>query len=113
MPKQQPLTQFGTGQVTLPKWYRDRHKTKYYMSVERGRSLLITPLANDNPLGVEEVDEEIVEPGWTSVLNAKELGYKRGIPIDDVLSALRNLRKEDERHRKTSQQARVKKKRTR
>ena len=110
MPKQQPLAQFGTGQVTLPKWFRDRHKTKYYMSAERGRSLIITPLSSDNILGVEEVDEDINEPGWTSVLDAKKLGYPRGIPAELVLRALRELReKEDGQNKKAYQKAHAKK----
>lgn len=114
MPNRQPLTQFGTGQVTLPKWYRDQHKTRHYMSIQRGQALVITPLSDDNILGMEEVDEKIHEPGYTSILDAKKLGYPRGIPAELILQALRELRKEeDEQDKKTSQKARTKKKASR
>lgn|SRR3989338_3445379 len=108
------LKEFGTGQITLPKPFRRLTQTKHYLASQRGLSLIITPIREENILGVGEVDEQINEPGYTSILNAKKLGYPRGIPVKLVLQALRELReKEDGQDKKASRQTAAKKKRSR
>ena len=47
------LSLFNTGQVTLPKKWRDKHKTKKFIAVEKGEDLLIKPymeIDEDHPL---------------------------------------------------------------
>lgn len=39
-----PLTMFGKGQVTLPRKWRDKVKTKYFVAEEVAGGLLIKPL---------------------------------------------------------------------
>jgi bifunctional DNA-binding transcriptional regulator/antitoxin component of YhaV-PrlF toxin-antitoxin module len=41
------LKLFGTGQVTLPKKWRTRFKTKYYTAVMEGDRLILAPLEEE------------------------------------------------------------------
>lgn len=41
------LKLFGTGQVTLPKKWRTRFKTKYYTAVVEGNRLILSPLEEE------------------------------------------------------------------
>src|SRR3989338_10749287 len=99
MEKEAILKVFGTGQVTLPKQWRGQLKTPYVRAKMTERSVLITPLNDDNYLGVPEVDEHIVEPGYTSILNARALGYPRGIPAETLLRALKKITKKNGQNR--------------
>lgn len=113
MEKQVILKSFGTGQITLPKAWRSQFTLPYFHAQIQKRSILISPVSDDNILGVEEVDEQIVEPGYTSIINAKKLGYPRGIPVQVFLKALHESIEEDEKYgqnKKTSKKSQVKNK---
>jgi bifunctional DNA-binding transcriptional regulator/antitoxin component of YhaV-PrlF toxin-antitoxin module len=47
------LKEFGRGQVTLPKKWRDRFNTKVYIAKETSQGLLIVPF-NDESIQVDE-----------------------------------------------------------
>ena len=42
------LKEFGRGQVTLPKKWRDRFSTKVYIAKETSQGLLIVPFQDDS-----------------------------------------------------------------
>lgn len=86
--KQVILKTFGTGQITLPKEWRDEYKINYVRADIKGKNINLSPLDPTNPLGVEEVDEQIDEPGYTTIFDARKFGYPRGIPADLLLKAL-------------------------
>lgn len=103
MKKEAILKVFGTGQVTLPKQWRGQLKTPYVRAKMTDRAVLITPLNDENYLGVPEVSEALHEPGFTTIIDAKKLGYKRGIPINAFIKALDTVIAEShEQDRKTS-----------
>jgi bifunctional DNA-binding transcriptional regulator/antitoxin component of YhaV-PrlF toxin-antitoxin module len=69
-----PLKQFGKGQVTLPKKWRDQFDTDYFLAEETPQGLLIKPL-------VESVYYE----------NEEEFGlnFPTGIPASVLLKKLK------------------------
>ena len=50
-----PLKQFGKGQITLPKKWRDQFDTDYFLAEETAQGLLIKPLVESV---YYETDEE-------------------------------------------------------
>lgn len=48
------LSMFNTGQITLPKAWRNKHKTKKFVAEERDDGLLIKPLTKDTTVFYED-----------------------------------------------------------
>lgn len=73
------LKLFNTGQITLPKAWREKFNTKHFMAKETKEGLLIEPLEK----------KEIVY-----YKNKGEVGIycEKGLPVDDI------IRKIDELH---------------
>ncbi len=65
-----PLKVFGTGQVTLPKWWRDKVKAKHFIAEETPRGLLIKPLTESV---YYETDEEGFGLNFPTGISAKKL----------------------------------------
>lgn len=63
------LTMFGKGQVTLPKAFRDRCKTRHFIAQEVDGGVLIQPLI-------------VHDPKVTYRNNKKEIGLSFDPPID-------------------------------
>ena len=74
------LTMFNTGQITLPKSWRERFNTKHYIAEETEEGLLIKPI---NTAKNETVYYE----------NEKEFGIycEKGLPVDQILKAIKEI----------------------
>lgn len=48
------LSMFNTGQITLPKFWRDKYKTKKFIAEETKDGLLIKPLVKDETVYYED-----------------------------------------------------------
>ena len=75
-----PLKLFGKGQVTLPKEWRDKFETEYFLAEETPQGLLIKPLVKKT---YYEIDEENFG-----------LNFPRGIEVGELA---RELKKANER----------------
>ncbi len=64
---------FGTGQVTIPKKWREKRKAKMYFAHEEGEKIVLEPVQN------EEV-----------IFDADEFNAGKGVKIDDFVAALEN-----------------------
>lgn len=84
-----PLKVFGTGQITLPKKFRDKYNSAYYVAEETNEGILIRPLIKT--MYYEKSEEEF------------GLNFPVGISAGNLLN---NLKKADERlskiHAKTT-----------
>lgn len=98
MEKEVILKSFGTGQITLPKKWRSQFRSPYFRARVSKQALVISPVDEDNILGVEETNEKIDEPGYTKIIEAKKLGYPNGIPAQIFLKALRESIEEDKKY---------------
>ncbi len=65
-----PLKMFGTGQVTLPKIWREKVNAKYFITEETPRGLLIKPLVESF---YYETDEEGFGVNFPTGISAKKL----------------------------------------
>jgi bifunctional DNA-binding transcriptional regulator/antitoxin component of YhaV-PrlF toxin-antitoxin module len=70
------LKAFGTGQITLPKAWREKFKTKHFIAQETSQGLLIKP---------------VVEEGYFYELDSGEFGvnFPLGMDAEKVLSNLK------------------------
>jgi len=67
------LKLFGTGQITLPKEWRERTKTEHFMAQETPEGLLIKPLVEDH---YYELEDGSFGLHFTFGISAKELAKK-------------------------------------
>lgn len=67
------------GQVTLPMSWRRKFHTNRYTIKELNNTLVISPL---------EVDS-LEEENWTTVFDAKRDNEGKGIPVNDLIKALK------------------------
>ncbi len=74
------LTLFNTGQVTLPKKWRDRFKTKNFVAEETEEGLLIKPLNTGGGKTVYYEDEE----GFG-------LYCEKGLPVKDIIKSIQKI----------------------
>lgn len=74
------LTMFGKGVVTLPKSFRDRYKTKYFIAQEVAGGMLIQPLV-------------FKEPKVTFRNNKKEIGlsFNPGVEAKQLLKEFKQI----------------------
>lgn len=72
------LQSTSRGQITLPKKWRDRFKTDYYIAELKNKSLIIKPLKEQKNLeeDLDEAWEEYKEGKYTS---AEDLKKKYGL----------------------------------
>ena len=68
------------GQVTLPMKWRKNFLTDRFLLKEKGNTLVISPV------DVGDLDEE----GWETIFDATEHNQGKGIPIDEMIQALKN-----------------------
>ena len=81
-----------------------RENTKDYIAqVKKGKSFVV--VKRSKPVfRVTPVDEWGDEGVWETLIDFRKIN-PRGVPIDDVIKALRKSIKQDERHGKIRQQA--------
>ncbi len=108
-PQEVVLKTFGTGQITLPKKWRDLYKVTYIRAQMHGPVIILTPLG-DNPLGLPETDEDIHEPGYETVVDFTKHGWPNGIPAEKFIKILTKLNQQEgyEQNRKATRPDRVK-----
>jgi len=72
---------FNTGQITLPKKWRDAHKSKKYIAEETVEGLLIRPLQKEKTIKI------------TSFESDKEDGviFPEGIDPDDLIKVMQDI----------------------
>ena len=72
------LKEFGRGQVTLPKKWRERFNTKVYVAKETSQGLLIVPFA-DESIKVDEkrLKEEVSIKGSSGFFKKKSIRPER------------------------------------
>jgi bifunctional DNA-binding transcriptional regulator/antitoxin component of YhaV-PrlF toxin-antitoxin module len=76
------LKMFNTGQITLPKKWRSKYKTKHFVAKETKNGLLIEPISKDEVVYYENED-------------GCGLYCESGLDIDAIQEAIRKLNKED------------------
>ena len=67
---------FGSGQVTLPKEWRDKLSSPVIQMTIESDTITIKPL---------KVDE------YETVFDAEEFGYADGVPVEDFLKTLKKV----------------------
>jgi len=79
------LTMFNTGQVTLPKLWREKWGTKHFLAKETDKGLLIEPID-------EKKNDDVVY-----YENEKEFGIycKNGLPVDKIINAINEIHGSD------------------
>ncbi|MBU2524782.1 AbrB/MazE/SpoVT family DNA-binding domain-containing protein [Patescibacteria group bacterium] len=72
------LKLFNTGQVTLPKKWRDKFQTKHFIAEETDKGLLIKPV----------IDEDVIE-----FENDEEVGlyFPKGIHPNKLIEAIKKI----------------------
>lgn len=70
----------GKGQVTLPAKWRRNFDTDRFLMKEKGNTLVISPV------DVGDLDEE----GWETIFDSKTHNNGKGVPIDEMIQALKN-----------------------
>lgn len=68
-----PLKLFGKGQVTLPKEWREKANTEYFIAEETSQGLLIKPLSE---VVYYEIDEENFGLHFPTGISASKLAAK-------------------------------------
>lgn len=68
------LNLFGTGQVTLPKKWREKFKTKHFKAEIQDDKLVLTPLKDDR---------------WITIFDADEFNDGEGVEIGIFYKALK------------------------
>ena len=76
------LKLFNTGQVTLPKPWRDKYDTQHFLAEEKEGGLFIRPLKGKGVVYYENKD------GFG--LYAEE-----GLPVDDIISKIQEIHGSD------------------
>lgn len=76
------LSMFNTGQITLPKKWREKHKTKKFVAEETKEGLLVKPLGKDEVVYYED------EGGFG-------IYCESGLDIEKFKKAIRIIEKED------------------
>ena len=89
------LSMFNTGQVTLPKKWREKHKTKKFVAEEIGDSLLIKPIRKDKVIYYEDK-------------NRFGIYCESGLDIEKFRKAMRIIEKEDEKILKNNSKVKTK-----
>ncbi|MFH1012418.1 MAG: AbrB/MazE/SpoVT family DNA-binding domain-containing protein [Candidatus Peregrinibacteria bacterium] len=72
------LKLFNTGQITLPKAWREQFDTKNFLAKETEEGLLIKPLEEGETVYYEEKD------GFG-------LYCEKGLPVDEIISKIRKI----------------------
>lgn len=72
------LKLFNTGQITLPKAWREKFTTKLFLAKETPEGLLIQPIEKNELVYFE---------------NKKSFGLycEKGLPVDDILSTIKKI----------------------
>ena len=69
------LKEFGKGQVTLPKKWRDKFSTKVYMAKETSQGLLIVPFTDESvKIDEHKLKEEIAHKHPVNLFRKKQIG---------------------------------------
>jgi len=72
------LKEFGRGQVTLPKKWRDKYKTKVYVAKETSQGLLIVPFTDESlKINEHKLKEETESKHPLSFFRRKTIGKER------------------------------------
>ncbi len=68
------LKEFGRGQVTLPKKWRDRFNTKVYIAKETSQGLLIIPFQDESvQVNEQQLKKETESKATTSFFKRKSI----------------------------------------
>lgn len=76
------LKLFNTGQVTLPKAWRDKYNTKHFVGKETKDGLLITPLEKEELVYFENKD-------------SVGIYCERGLPVEKIVEKITELHGSD------------------
>ncbi len=68
------LKVFGTGQITIPKKWREKRKSNIFLAKEEGNKIILEP--------VEETEEKIFD--------ANDFNDGEGVEINEFIQALEN-----------------------
>lgn len=74
------LTMFNTGQVTLPKNWRDRFETKHFLAEEKEEGLLIKPIQN--------TEDDVV---YYENKDGFGIYSKKGLPVEKIINAIKEI----------------------
>lgn len=76
------LKLFNTGQITLPKAWRDKFKTKHFIGKETKEGLLIQPLSKNEVVYFE---------------NKESFGIycENGLPVDEIVHTIKKMHESD------------------
>ena len=85
---------FGTGQITIPKEWREKFKTDNFFAILRKNSIVIKPVPEIPEMTEEEQEAEENEGRWTTVFSADRDNKGQGIPLDELMVILKKTFKE-------------------
>ena len=77
------LKMFNSGQITLPKKWRSKYKTKHFMAKVKGDTLVIEPVRKDETVYYELEDGSF------------GLYCESGLDVDAIQKEIRRLNKEE------------------
>ena len=89
------LKQFGSGQITIPKKWREELKAPYFKATRRGHDIVLTPLETDNP-------NDPYPALFHEDKNGCSLTFPKGIPAGEFLKRLKKADKILENGKKVS-----------
>lgn len=90
---------FNTGQITLPKKWREKHKADKFIAEETAEGLLIKPIQKDETVYYES-------------RNGFGIYSEKGLDINKFIKAIEIIEKEDGKIPKTNQEITTRKKKT-
>ena len=77
-----PLKTFNTGQITLPKVWRDRFDTKVFIATETKNGLLIQPVE-----GAKKKKDVV----FYEDKDGFGIYCENGLPVDDIVAAIKEI----------------------
>lgn len=89
------LKMFGTGQITIPKEWREKFKTNSFFAILRKNSIVIKPVPEIPEMTKEEWEAEENEGHWTTVFSAVRDNKGKGIPLDALMKVIKKTFKEE------------------
>lgn len=88
------LKMFGTGQITIPKEWREKFKTNEFFAVLKKDSIVIKPVPEIPEMTEAEQEAEENEGHWTTVFSADRDSKGKGIPMDELIKTLNKISRE-------------------
>lgn len=86
------LSMFNTGQITLPKKWRSQFKSNKYVARVQGKKLIIEPLEENLPEGLEDENVELYEDSENGE-KISGIRFKKGLDkkaVEHLVNYLKN-----------------------